>query len=271
MKFYPLLIILLFGACADKKQIKVQRSDNSKSVANIFLDKKYLNNLCVTDTMSSTNDLSTSYIQENLEEFYALKTAIYNNQLDIIKNAIEKKFPINITNQGQSLISVSANWGKIEIFDYLMSQGADINLLVGDEESGYSHPLSYASFTDNKELIKHAIDLYSNKIDNLESLKDSIFYHSVNWGSTNTLSYLLNELNYPSTNENIIFTATISLNTNILDFLYNNGFTNINITNDQGFTPLSYLHYYIEKGLINDYTTEMLQDTENWLKDKSSL
>lgn len=85
--------------------------------------------------------LSTKYneLTNNDQIFYFLDNAIENSQLKVVQYIIDQGFPINYTESknGYSLFHAAGYKGNIEIFDYLISQGADINLLTGDESIGF--------------------------------------------------------------------------------------------------------------------------------------
>ena len=254
---YLILLLLFITSCTDKKQITEP----------IIEEPKYDSNDIVKDP--NLIDLS-KFPQDNLERFTILEKAIKNNQLDIVKFGINKGFPVNFTNQGQALLHISANQGNIEIFDYLMSQGANINLEAGYEDTGYFHALSCSAFKDYKELIEYAFKHYSADITNIQYSQEQIYRATIKFQATNTLIYLIEELNYVL-NEKDIYPAIITLNTNTLELLYNHGLSNINITNSQGETILEYLYYYIDNGMILDYTPEMVQETEEWIQQKTLL
>lgn len=216
--------------------------------------------------------LSSRYTSftNNDDLFSFLNYAIEENQLEVIQYAIEKGFPVNYTESyyGRSLLHIAANKGKNDIIDYLVSQKADLNIFTCNDVTGWqATPLNFTVYSDQANTAKHIIENYSNQITNLSYTIQSMLYNALERPSINIMKYLVNDYKIPL-EPSYMFTAIDSLDTNFLQFLYDNGLTNINITNHAGHNLIQALDYSINNGLMSDYTTEMVQATKNWIRNK---
>ncbi len=224
---------------------------------------------------SNLSKLVKSYdeLTNTTDQFYFLENAIIKSNLDIVKYAIDNGFPVNCIDPyyERNLLHISANNGEIEIFDYLMSKGADINHFTCNDVTGWlATPLIFTVYSDQVDTTKHILENYSDQITNINDITANILNTSLRRGKFLILQYIVDEYQ-EQLKPSDIFVAIDSMDTNILEFIYKKGITNLSITNRAGKTPRQSLQYSLENNLIFDYSPQQIEELDTWIESKSSL
>ncbi|MGL5955341.1 MAG: hypothetical protein ACRC0X_01860 [Brevinema sp.] len=244
---YVLIILLIISGCTDNKEQVIVTNEED------------IQDICYKKIIHSSID---SYPQDIIEQFHFLKNAIDYNQLDIVKYGVENGFHVSYEYVGQTLLSITSRKGNTAIFDYLISQGANINLEYGSQEDIFS-VLEFAVFDDHSDFIKKNFNKYSDTITNKQAIKKRMFWLATSYGATNTMLYLMEDV---PLYDDLLFAAINAHDINVLTLLYDNGLTNINTTKF-GNTLIEYIE---DLSLINEQHNQEYQLIIEWVKSKSS-